>query len=78
MSVFLLFLLMLTVMSLVIGLDGYEEIDIIIGVKEWNSPYFQFGIQFIEHTLSDGNVEQQLSLNLFLLNIDIVFYKIHA
>jgi hypothetical protein len=65
-------------MSLVIGLDGYEEIDIIIGVKEWNSPYFQFGIQFIEHTLSDGNVEQQLSLNLFLLNIDIVFYKIHA
>ena len=78
MSVFLLFLLMLTVMSLVIGLDGYEEIDIIIGVKQWNSPYFQFGIQFIEHTLSDGNVEQQLSLNLFLLNIDIVFYKIHA
>ena len=74
----LLFLLLLTVMALVIGLNGYEEIDIAIGVKEWNSPYFQFGIQFIEHTLSDGNIEQQLSLNFFFFNIDIIFYKIRA
>ena len=78
MDVLLVFVGMLFLMALGIGLRGYEEIDIQIGVKQWDSPYFQFGIQFIEHTLSDGNVEQQLSLNLFLLNIDIVFYKIHA
>jgi hypothetical protein len=65
-------------MALVIGLNGYEEIDIMIGVKEWDSPYFQFGIQFVEHTLSDGNIEQQLSLNFFFFNIDIIFYKIRA
>lgn len=74
----LLFLLLLTVMALVIGLNGYEEIDIQIGVKQWDSPYFQFGIQFIEHTLSDGNIEQQLSLNFFFFNIDVIFYKIRA
>ena len=74
----LLFLLLLTVMALVIGINGYEEIDIMIGVKEWNSLYFQFGIQFVEHTLSDGNIEQQLSLNFFFFNIDIIFYKIRA
>jgi len=65
-------------MALVIGLNGYEEIDIQIGVKQWDSPYFQFGIQFIEHTLSDGNIEQQLSLNFFFFNIDVIFYKIRA
>jgi len=74
----LLFLLLLTVMALVIGLNGYEEIDIMIGVKQWDSPYFQFGIQFVEHTLSDGNIEQQLSLNFFFFNIDVIFYKIRA
>ena len=74
----LLFLLLLTVMALVIGFNGYEEIDIQIGVKQWDSPYFQFGIQFIEHTLSDGNIEQQLSLNFFFFNIDVIFYKIRA
>jgi len=65
-------------MALVIGFNGYEEIDIQIGVKQWDSPYFQFGIQFIEHTLSDGNIEQQLSLNFFFFNIDVIFYKIRA
>jgi len=65
-------------MALVIGLNGYEEIDIQIGVKQWDSPYFQFGIQIIEHTLSDGNIEQQLSLNFFFFNIDVIFYKIRA
>jgi hypothetical protein len=65
-------------MALVIGLNGYEEIDIMIGVKQWDSPYFQFGIQFVEHTLSDGNIEQQLSLNFFFFNIDVIFYKIRA
>ena len=74
----LLFLLLLTVMALVIGLNGYEEIDIQIGVKQWDSPYFQFGKQFIEHTLSDGNIEQQLSLNFFFFNIAVIFYKIRA
>lgn len=78
MSVFLLFLLMLIVIALIVGLNGYEEIEFQIGVKEWNSLYFQFGISFVEHTLSDGNIEQELSLNLFFLNINIIFYKIRA
>jgi hypothetical protein len=78
MDVLLVFVGMLFLMALGIGLYGYDEIELEIGVKQWNSPYFQFGIQFIEHTLSDGNIEQQLSLNLFFINIDIIFYKIRA
>jgi hypothetical protein len=78
MDVLLVFVGMLFLMAIVIGLRGYEEIDIEIGVKQWSSPYFQFGIQFIEHSLSDGNIEQELSLNLFFLNISIIFYKIRA
>lgn len=78
MDVLLVFVGMLFLMALGIGLYGHEEIDIEIGVKQWDSVYFQFGIQFVEHTLSDGNIEQQLSLNFFLFNIDIIFYKIRA
>lgn len=78
MSVLLLFLLMLIVIALIVGFNGYEEIDIEIGIKQWNSLYFQFGISFVEHTLSDGNIEQELSLNLFFLSVNIIFYKIRA
>lgn len=78
MSVFLLFLLMLIVIALIVGFNGYEEIDIEIGIKQWDSLYFQFGISFVEHTLSDGNIEQELSLNLFFLSVNIIFYKIRA
>jgi len=78
MDVLLVFVGMLFLMAMVIGLYGYEEIDISIGVKQWDSPYYQFGISFVEHTLSDGNIEQELSINLFLINLNIVFYKIRA
>ena len=78
MNTLLLFVGLLIVMSIVIGVSNVVEVDLQIGVKQWNSPYFQFGVQFIEHTLSDGNIEQELSLNLFFFNVNVIFYKICA
>lgn len=75
MSVFGLFLLLLIVMAIGIGVNGVKEVDLEISVKEWNSPFYQMGIQFLEYTLEDGSVEQVLSLHFFFFNFCIIFYK---
>lgn len=78
MSVFLLFIGLLIVLSIFVGVYNVLEVDINIGVKQWDSLYFQIGVNFVEHTLEDGNIEQELSINLFFITINVIFYKFGA
>lgn len=67
--------LLLVVCSAIIGWMNYEEVDFVFEVKGWSNPYFQFGISFLEYSLDDGYIEQELSIGLFLFNVKIIFYK---
>ena len=74
-SVLLVFLLLLIVMALGVGINKAEDFSIEISIKDWNSPFFQLGIQFVEHSLEDGSTEQELSIHLFFLNLILIFHK---
>lgn len=78
MNVLLMFIGLLIVLSICIGVYRYVEIDVEIAVKQWDSPYYQFGISFVQHTLEDGNIEEELSLNMFFFNVNVIFYKFGA
>lgn len=74
-SVLLLFLLLLIGMALGVGLNKVDEFSIEVSTKDWNSPFYQLGIQFVQHDLEDGSVEQELSIHLFFVNLVLIFYK---
>ena len=74
-SVLLVFLLLLIGMALGVGLYKIEDFSIEISVKDWNSPFFQLGIQFVEHSLDDGSKEQELSIHFFFFNLILIFHK---
>ena len=74
-GVLLVFLLLLIGMALGVGFYKTEDVSIELSVKDWNSVFFQLGIQFVEHTLEDGSIEQELSIHLFFFNVILIFHK---
>jgi len=58
---------------------GYRKamyVDFILEVKVFSSPYYTFGISFIQHDTEDPEyVEQEFTIALFLFSMSLVFYK---
>jgi hypothetical protein len=62
--------------SVYLGLIGVEEFEFRLEVKRFSSPYFMFGVFFVEHTLEDPEyIEQELTIALFLVTFVFIFYK---
>jgi len=67
---------LLLVMSVLIGLKGFIEIDFILEFKSFSHGYFHLGLSFNEHSTEDPEfIEQELIIGLFFVNIIVVFYK---
>jgi len=69
-------IIILLLMSLVIGISGFIELDIILEFKRFSHGYFHLGLSFNEHSTEDPDfIEQELVIGLFFINIIVVFYK---
>ena len=72
----ILFIALTIIISVIVGLRRFIEMDFIIGVKDLSSPYFNIGVSFEEHGTDDPDyIEQELIIGLFFINIIFVFYK---
>jgi len=61
---------------IIFGLRDAMFVDFILEVKVLSSPYYTFGVWFIEHTTEDPEyIEQEFTIALFLFSMSLVFYK---
>jgi hypothetical protein len=65
---------LLIVTSLVHGFSRYNEIDFALEINLFRSPYFLIGLSYTEFTLDDGNVERELRIGFFFVNISVLFW----
>ena len=65
---------LLIVTSLVHGFSRYNSIDFALEINLFRSPYFLIGLSYTEFTLDDGNIERELRLGFFFINVCIVFW----
>jgi hypothetical protein len=65
---------LLVVTSLVHGFSRYNEIDFALEINLFRSPYFLIGLSYTEFTLDDGNVERELRIGFFFVNISVLFW----
>ena len=76
MNSLLLFILLITIISIVFGCVGSLKIDFVFEIKKYNNPYYNFGISFEEYdAYEEGYIEQVLTIGLFCFNIVFLFYK---
>jgi|APGre2960657404_1045060.scaffolds.fasta_scaffold00347_19 hypothetical protein len=68
----LMFVVLITLVSLFICLYRYDELEIEIGIKDFKSPYFKIGVSFEEYILKDGYIEKVLTIGVFFFNITLV------
>ena len=65
---------LLIVTSLVHGFSRYNEIDFALEINLFRSPYFLIGLSYTEFTLDDGNIERELRIGFFFVNISVLFW----
>ncbi len=65
---------LLIVTSLVHGFSRYNEIDFALEINLFRSPYFLIGLSYTEVILDDGNVERELRIGFFFVNISVLFW----
>lgn len=65
---------LLIVISLVHGFSRYNEIDFALEINLLKSPYFLVGLSYTEFILDDGNIERELRIGFFLINISVLFW----
>ena len=65
---------LLVVTSLVHGFSRYNEIDFALEINLFRSPYFLIGLSYTEFILEDGNVERELRIGFFFVNISVLFW----
>jgi len=76
MNMMLWFVLLIVITSIIVGMIGFIEVELMIEFKSLNNPYFKLGVSFNEYPTEDpGFIEQELTIGLFLINIVVVFYK---
>lgn len=66
----------LLLIGLIQGFYKYKGIDVTFGIKDMSSPYYQFGVSFIEYIDEEGNSAEELSIFLIFFSLQAMFYKI--
>lgn len=74
MEMLYLFLVIVTIVSLVSGSYKVRRLDIAVELNALNSPYFYLGLSFNEYYTSDYK-EQEFIIGLFFINFSFIFYK---
>lgn len=65
---------LLIVIPLIHGFSRYNEIDFALEINLFKGPFFLLGLSYTEFTLEDGNIERELRIGFFLINISFVFW----
>jgi hypothetical protein len=65
---------LLIVIPIIHGLSRYNAIDFALELNLFKGPYFLLGLSYAEFTLEDGNLERELRIGFFLINISFVFW----
>ncbi len=61
---------------IVMGFMGVEEFEFRLEIKSFSSPYYVFGLFFVEHSTEDPEyVEQELTIALYFFSLVFIFYK---
>lgn len=65
---------LLIVIPMIHGLSRYNAIDFALELNLFKGPYFLLGLSYTEFTLEDGNIERELRIGFFLINISFIFW----
>jgi hypothetical protein len=74
MNSFLVFMLLMAIISVVYGIKDSVEIDVIFEIKSYNNPFYYIGMSFIEIE-EDEYMRQEFVIGLFFINILMISYK---
>jgi hypothetical protein len=70
----LVFMVLMSIVSVVYGIKGSVKIDVIFELKSYNNPFYYIGMSFIEME-EDEYMRQEFVIGMFFINIITVFYK---
>lgn len=75
MNIVLLSIGVLLSISLIHGWMGCNDVTFGLEINLLNSPFYKLGIFSERYNLEDGSVEDEIIIGLFLININIIFWK---
>ena len=74
MNSFLVFMVLMSIVSVVYGIKGSVKIDVIFEIKGYDNPFYYIGMSFIEME-EDEYMRQEFVIGLFFINIMMISYK---
>jgi hypothetical protein len=74
MNSFLVFMLLMAIISVVYGIKDSVEIDVIFEIKRYDNPFYYIGMSFNEIE-EDEYMRQEFVIGLFFINILMISYK---
>jgi hypothetical protein len=70
----LVFIVLMSIVSVVYGIKDAIKIDVIFEIKGYNNPFYYIGMSFIEIE-EDEYMRQEFVIGLFFINILMISYK---
>lgn len=70
----LVFMFLMSIVSVVYGIKGSVAIDVIFEIKSYNNPFYYIGMSFIEIE-EEEYMRQEFVIGLFFINILMIVYK---
>lgn len=74
MDSFLVFIVLMSIVSIVYGIKDSVKIDVIFEIKRYDNPFYYIGVSFIEIE-EDEYMRQEFVIGLFFINIMMISYK---
>lgn len=75
MSIVLITLSVLLMISFIAAYVNCQELTIAFEINRLNSPFYKIGIFSDRFYLQDGQIEDEIIIGLFFVNIVLVFWK---
>lgn len=74
MNSFLVFMVLMSITSVVYGIKDSVKIDVMFEIKGYDNPFYYIGMSFIEIE-EDEYMRQEFVIGLFFVNIMMISYK---
>lgn len=74
MNSFLVFMLLMAIVSVVYGIKDSVKIDVIFEIKGYDNPFYYIGMSFNEIE-EEEYMRQEFVIGLFFINILMIVYK---
>ena len=70
----IVFIVLVVFVSFIYGFYNMDEFELEVELKLLNNPYYRIGVYFEKYVIEDVIVEE-ISIGLFFVNINLLFYK---